>query len=82
MEVEKLDINAGPVDQIGSSSVLAKRPIVGEPSATRKLTMSLSASHEACCKLQGATSQVTYANGATADCIGLILTLPKLHLAT
>ena len=41
MEVEKLDIDAGPVDQIGSSSVLARRPIVGKPSPTRKLTMSL-----------------------------------------
>ena len=41
MEVEKLDINAGPVNQIGSSSVLARRPIVGKPSPTRKLTMSL-----------------------------------------
>ena len=41
-----------------------------------------SASHEACCKLLGATAQVTYRNGATADCIGSILTLPKFYLAT
>ena len=41
MEVEKLNINAGPVDQIGGSSVLAKRPVVGKPNATGKLTMSL-----------------------------------------
>ena len=41
MEVEKLNVNAGPVNQIGSRSVLAKRPIVGKPNMTRKLTMSL-----------------------------------------
>ena len=41
MEVEKLNVNAGPIDQIGSSSVLAKHPIVGKPNVTRKLTMSL-----------------------------------------
>ena len=41
VEVEKLNVNAGPVDQIGSSSVLAKRPIVGMPNVTGKLTMSL-----------------------------------------
>lgn len=41
MEVEKLKVNAGPVHQIGSSSVLAKRPIVGKPNVTGKLMMSL-----------------------------------------
>ena len=41
MEVEKLNVNAGPVNQIGSRSVLAKRLIVGEPNATGKQTMSL-----------------------------------------
>ena len=41
MEVEKLNVNAGPVNQIGSRSVLAKRPIVGKPNTTGKQTTSL-----------------------------------------
>ena len=31
---------------------------------------------------KGATLQVTYCEGKTADCISLSLTLPKLYLAT
>ena len=45
VEVEKLNVDAGPVDQIGSGSMLAKRPIVGKPNATGKLTISLENQH-------------------------------------
>ena len=41
MEVEKLNVNAGPVDQNGSSSLLAESSILGKPNTTGKLTMSL-----------------------------------------
>ena len=35
-----------------------------------------------CCKLQGSPRRSRTQMGATAGCIGSILTLPKFHLAT